>query len=128
MQANVVKNRFNIQKQKQNLSIIPFDVVHGLIKATGYLFEKIAYLSDCNKIPKKSLKYLLNLDYLILDCLKFRKHPSHFNYDDALELVKIVNPKKTILTNLHTDIDYEVLKKKLPKHIVPAYDGMSFNF
>ena len=102
--------------------------MHGLIKATGYLFEKIAYLSDCNKIPKKSLKYLLNLDYLILDCLKFRKHPSHFNYDDALELVKIVNPKKTILTNLHTDIDYEVLKKKLPKHIVPAYDGMSFNF
>ena len=128
MQAKVVKNRFNIQKQKQILSIIPFDVVHGLIKATGYLFEKIAYLSDCNKIPKKSLKYLLNLDYLILDCLKFRKHPSHFNYNDALELVKIVNPKKTILTNLHTDIDYEVLKKKLPKHIVPAYDGMSFNF
>ena len=128
MQAKVVKNRFNIQKKKQKLSIIPFDVIHGLIKATGYFFEKIAYLSDCNKVPKKSLKYLFNLDYLILDCLKFRKHPSHFNYDDALELVKIVNPRKTILTNLHTDIDYDVLKKKLPKHVVPAYDGMSFNF
>ena len=73
----VIKNRFNIQS-KTNFSIIPFDVVHGLIKATGYLFEKIAD-GDCNKTPKKSLKYLLNLDYLILDCLKFRKHPSHLN-------------------------------------------------
>jgi phosphoribosyl 1,2-cyclic phosphate phosphodiesterase len=56
------------------------------------------------------------------------KHPSHFNYNDALNLVKLVKPKKTILTNLHTDLDYNVLKKKLPKSIVPAYDGLSFNF
>ena len=56
------------------------------------------------------------------------KHPSHFNYEDALNLVKLVKPKKTILTNLHTDLDYNVLKKRLPKNILPAYDGLSFNF
>ena len=45
-----------------------------------------------------------------------------------LILVKLVKPKKTILTNLHTDLDYFVLKKKLPKNIIPAFDGLSFNF
>ena len=99
-----------------------------MIKATGYVFEKIAYISDCNRIPKKSLKNLYNLEYLILDCLKIKKHPSHFNLEDALELVEIVNPKKTILTNLHTDLDYDYLKKNLPTNVVPAYDGLSFNF
>ena len=60
--------------------------------------------------------------------LEKKKHPSHFNYEDALQLVKTIKPKKTILTNLHTDLDYMKLKKKLPKNIFPAYDGMSFNF
>ena len=64
---------------------------------------------------------------MILDCLKFAKHPSHFNYDDALNIINIIKPKKSILTNLHTDFDYFKLKK-LPKNIIPAYDGMKLKF
>ena len=128
MKANIVKNQFNIKKKNKVLSIKAFDVVHGMIKATGFLFKKVAYISDCNKIPKESFKNLYNLEYLVLDCLKMDKHPSHFNYHDALKLVKLVKPKKTILTNLHTDLDYDYLKKKLPSNVLPAYDGLSFNF
>jgi len=105
-----------------------FEVIHGQIKATGFAFNGVAYISDCNKIPNSSLKNLLNLKYLIIDCLRIDKHPSHFNYDDALKLIKLVKPKKTILTNLHIDLDYENLKKKLPSNILPAHDGLSFNF
>ena len=128
MKANIVKNQFNIKKKNKVLSIKAFDVVHGMIKATGFLFKKVAYISDCNKIPKESFKNLYNLEYLVLDCLKMDKHPSHFNYQDALKLIKLVKPKKTILTNLHTDLDYDYLKKKLPSNVLPAYDGLSFNF
>ena len=128
MRANIIKNNFKIKKVKKVLCIKAFDVIHGLIKATGFVFNKIAYISDCNKIPKKSLKNLFNLEYLIIDCLRKDKHPSHFNYEDAINLANLVKPKKTILTNLHVDLDYDYLKKKLPTNILPAYDGMSFNF
>jgi len=128
MKANIIKNQFKIKKKNKVLPVKAFDVVHGMIKATGFLFKKIAYISDCNKIPKESFKNLYNLEYLILDCLRMDKHPSHFNYHDALQLVKLVKPKKTILTNLHTDLDYDYLKKKLPSNVLPAYDGLSFNF
>ena len=128
MRANIIKKKFNIFNKNFKIEIEPFDVKHGLIKATGYLFDKIAYISDCNKISYKVLKKLVNLDYLIIDCLRKDKHPSHFNYDDAINLTKLIKPKKTILTNLHVDLDYYVLKKKLPKNIIPAYDGLSFNF
>ena len=128
MKANIIKNKFIIKKNNKELSIKAFDVIHGMIKATGFAFNKIAYISDCNKIPNKSMKNLFNLDYLIIDCLRNEKHPSHFNYDDALKLISLVKPKKTILTNLHVDLDYEILKFKLPSNILPAYDGLSFNF
>ena len=128
MTAKKVKNKFKISKGNSNLSIKIFDVTHGLINASGYLFEKIAYISDCNKISKNNLKNLYGLEFLILDCLRKDKHPSHFNYDDAIDLINKIQPKKTILTNLHVDLDYFELKKKLPKNILPAFDGLSFKF
>ena len=118
MNANRVNSSFEIKKNNQILRIIPFDVIHGMIKATGYVFNNVAYISDCNKIPKKSLKNLYNLEYLILDCLRRKKHPSHFNYEEALDLVGKIKPKKTILTNLHTDLDYNFLKNKLKWFII----------
>ena len=59
-----------------------------MIKATGYLFDKIAYISDCSKINNKLIKKLVNLDYLIIDCLRINKHPSHFNYQEAMDFIK----------------------------------------
>ena len=128
MKANVIKKNFLIKKNESKLSIKAFQVNHGLIKSTGYMMEKIAYISDCNNVPKKNLPYFKNLNYLILDCLKIDKHPSHFNLDSALNLINLTKPKKAILTNLHTDLDYYKLKKILPKNIEPAYDGLSFSF
>ena len=128
LNAKIIKNSFKIYKNKKFLKINAFDVQHGLIKSTAYVFSKIAYISDCNYIPNKYFRYLDGLDYLIIDCLKKDKHPSHFNYNDAISIAKKINPKKTILTNLHVDLDYKKLKEKLPSSIVPAYDGLSFNF
>ena len=128
MKANVIKKKFQISNYNQSINIEPFDVNHGMIKATGYLFEKIAYISDCNEISKNVQKKLMNLDFLIIDCLRKKKHPSHFNYSDAINFIKSVRPKKAILTNLHVDLDYFDIKKKLPSNIIPAYDGLNFSF
>ena len=128
MKANSIKNKFLIKKKNDIMRIQSFDVRHGMINTTAFVFDKIAYISDCNKISNISLKKLLNLDYLIIDCLRKSKHPSHFNYDDALSIISKTKPKKSILTNLHVDLDYFKLKKNLPKTIIPAYDGLRFNF
>ena len=128
MVAKKISSKFEIKKKNNEIKIEPFEVSHGKIKATGYLFNKIAYISDCNEINTLVSKKLNNLDFLIIDCLRKNKHPSHFNYDEAIDFSKLVKPKKTVLTNLHVDLDYFQLKKKLPKDIVPAYDGLSLNF
>ena len=65
---------------------------------------------------------------MIIDCLRKKPHPSHFHYEETIQISKKLKAKKTILTNLHVDLDYDDLRKKLPKNIIPAYDGLSFNF
>ena len=124
---NLSKN-FSISKQNTKIKMQSIDVIHGSIKTRGYLFNKVAYLSDCNKIPKNSLKKLKKLNYLIIDCFRFNKHATHLNLDETLKLINFLKPKKSILTNMHVDLDYNKLRKLLPKNVVPAYDGMSFNF
>ena len=128
MKANIIKKKFLIKKDDTKLFVDAFEVKHGMIKSTGYRFDDIAYVSDCNKISNSVSKKLLNLKYLIIDCLRKEKHPSHFNFDDAINFIKLVKPQKAILTNLHVDMDYFDLKKKLPKHIIPAFDGLNINF
>ena len=128
LKEHIIKNSFIIKKGSNKIKIKSFEIQHGLIKATAYIINKTAYLSDCSFIPAKFRKFLYNLDYLIIDCLRVKFHPGHFNLETALSLSKEFNAKKTILTNLHIDFDYEKLKKKLPPNVVPAFDGMSFNF
>ena len=127
LKGNLIKKRFILSKRKNKITFTSFPVSHGCIKSTAYIFNNIAYISDCNGIETKDFKKLMNLKYLIIDCLKINHHPSHFNLTQAIYLSKIIKAKKTILTNLHTDLDYEFLKKILPKNIIPAYDGMKLN-
>ena len=127
IKGNLLKNRLTIKKKKTEIKFKSFLINHGLIKASAFVFDKVAYLSDCNGINKKDYKSLANLKYLIIDCLKINPHPSHFNLYQAIKISNLLKPKKTILTNLHTDLDYNFLKKNLPKHIRPAYDGLSLN-
>ena len=56
--------------------------------------NKIAYISDCNGISDKDIRLMSNINFLIIDCLKKSKHPSHFNFEEALSLIKKINPKK----------------------------------
>ena len=117
--------RFNNSKDK--ISIRPLVVEHGKINCLAFVINnQCAYASDVNKIKEKDIKHLLNLNYLVIDCLRFLPHPSHFNLKDALNLVERTNPKNVILTNMHSDLDYNYLLKILPKNVKPAHDGLSF--
>ncbi len=66
------------------------------------------------------------LDVWIVDALRKTPHPSHFNLDEALAWIARIKPKRAILTNLHTDMDYASLRAHLPAGVEPGFDGMSF--
>jgi len=123
---NDLRKKFSIKCKKKNISIKPIKVQHGNVQSICYIIDKkLAYISDVSEIYKKDNRYFKNLKYLIIDCLWYKNHPSHFNLEKSLEVIKKFSPKKAILTNLHTDIDYNQISKILPKNTVPAYDGLT---
>ena len=106
------------------LEAMPFDMEHGDTHALGFRFGGVAYAPDVSTMPEASVAMLGGLDLLILDALRYTPHPTHFSVSDALALIARVQPRRAVLTNLHTDLDYERLRSELPDGIEPAYDGM----
>ena len=128
LKLKIIKKNLLFKETKEKILIKSVKVKHGDVSSICYIFnKKLAYISDVSKIHKKDFKHFKSLKYLIIDCLWYKKNPSHFNLEKSLEMIKIFSPKKAILTNLHTDIDYDEIKKKLPKNIIPAYDGLSIS-
>tara|TARA_B100001173_G_C15910163_1_gene513798 strand:- start:273 stop:1010 length:738 start_codon:yes stop_codon:yes gene_type:complete len=126
LKLNNISKKLFIKNKNKKILVKPIKVRHGNVDSICYIIDKkLAYISDVSEIYKKDYKYFKNLKYLIIDCLWYRNHPSHFNLEKSLEMIKKFSPKKAILTNLHTDIDYEEIKRKLPKNIVPAFDGLT---
>ncbi len=121
LQKNIITKNDN--KKIKIKSII---VEHGKVKSNCFIIDKkLAYISDVSKIYNKDFKDFKNLNYLVIDCLWYNYHPSHLNLETSLTLIKKFNPKKAILTNLSPVLDYRILKKLLPKNVIPAHDGLT---
>ena len=127
VKSNVIKKTLNLGINKEKIQFNIINAKHGNTFSIVYKFENTAYASDCNDLTIVANKTLKNLNYLILDCLRIKKHTSHFNLKDALYIHRNLKPKKTILTNLHHDLDYKKLVSLLPKNVIPAYDGLRLN-
>ncbi len=115
---------FTIDGAGGALTIKPFQLVHGEIGALGLRVGDVAYTPDVSAIPEAALDDLRNLDVWIIDALRITPHPSHFSLSEALEWIDRLKPRRAIVTNLHTDLDYRTLEKDLPTHVRPAFDGM----
>jgi phosphoribosyl 1,2-cyclic phosphate phosphodiesterase len=126
LRLNRLKNNFFTLNKNRKVKIKSIEVVHGKVKSNCFIIDKrLAYISDVSKIHNKDYRYFNNLKYLIIDCLWYNFHPSHFNLEDSLSMIKKFKPKNAILTNLSPVLDYEVLKKLLPKNVIPAHDGLT---
>ena len=106
------------------LAVDAFVVDHGEINALGFRFGGIAYTPDVKVIPEAALAFVEDLDVWIIDALRISPHPSHVSRSDALAWIERMKPKRAVLTNLHTDLDYARLRAELPDGVEPAYDGM----
>ncbi len=106
------------------ITFAAFILQHGNIPALGYRIGAAAYTPDLNNIPKESFGALENLDLWIIDALRYTHHPSHFSLSDALSWIERFKPKRAVLTNLHSDLDYNELTSRLPAGVVAGYDGI----
>lgn len=104
--------------------ITPVPVLHGDLPILGFRWNKFAYITDCSVMPEDSLTLLTGLDVLVLNGLRYRPHITHYSIEQAVEIIKRVNPGKAYLTHISHDVDHNNLKIELPRTIELAYDGL----
>jgi phosphoribosyl 1,2-cyclic phosphate phosphodiesterase len=110
---------FAIDGAGRALPVLAFAQEHGHIRSLGFRIGPLAYSSDVTAFAA-----LEGVECWIVDTLRYTEHPSHAHLAQSLALIERVKPRRAILTNLHTDLDYETLKRELPPGVEPAYDGM----
>ncbi len=107
------------------IEFVPLDQDHGHIRSLGFRFGRAAYSNDTAGLPAETLAGLTGLDLWIVDALRRTPHPSHAHLERALGWVEMLRPARTVLTNMHVDMDYATLRAELPMGVEPAHDGWS---
>ncbi|HEX4860008.1 MAG TPA: MBL fold metallo-hydrolase [Rhizomicrobium sp.] len=116
--------QFDIHGAGGALPVRAFWQRHGRIRSLGFRFGPLAYSSDVDGLDDAAFAALEGVECWIVDTLRYTEHPSHAHLALTLSWIERVGPKRAILTNLHTDLDYETLRRELPPGVEPAYDGM----
>jgi phosphoribosyl 1,2-cyclic phosphate phosphodiesterase len=122
LDMNDLTETLEIQGAGGPIKFTSFDVDHGNILVSAIKVNDVLYTPDISKVRNDT--ELRDLDYWILDSLRYKPHPSHVNLEQALGLIDRYKPRKAILTNLHVDLDYTTLLNETPDNVVPAHDGL----
>lgn len=111
-----------------NLKIQPIRVFHGNLPVLGFRIGDFAYLTDVKTIETSEIKKLIGVKVLVVSALREEPHATHFNLQEALEFVTLIQPEKTYLTHISHHMGFHAEREKqLPKNVFLAYDNLEIN-
>ncbi len=106
----------------------PIKVLHNSLPILGFRIGGFAYITDAKTISDLEVEKLQNLDVLVINALRIEPHVSHFNLEEALAFIKLVNPKRAFLTHISHHLGFhETVEKSLPPNIKLAYDQLQIS-
>lgn len=105
-------------------TITPIPYLHGRLPVLGFRVGDVAYCPDCSFMPDESRALLRGLDVLVLDALRRRPHPTHFNLDQALEEAGRIGAARTFFTHIAHELGHAETNAHLPRGVELAYDGL----
>jgi len=104
--------------------VTPIPMLHGRMPVLGFRVGGVAYCTDCSHIPVGSLRLLGDLDVLVLDGLRRRPHPTHFNLEQAVEMARRIGARRTYFTHIAHELMHAETNAELPEGMELAYDGL----
>ena len=124
----------------RGLRITPFEVLHGRLPVLAFRIEALdetgrvaavqpgplplAYCTDLSGMPPAAWPRLRGLESLVLDCLRYRAHPTHLTVAQALSIAEQAGARRTALVHMTHDIRHAELSAQLPAGVELGYDGL----
>ena len=110
------------------VSLMPLKQQHGDIISLGVRIGNVAYCCDVSDFPDETVVKLSGLDLLFIDALQYRPHPSHLSLEQALDWIARFSPKRSVLTHMHTPLDYDTVMSETPANVEPGHDQFVVEF
>ena len=107
----------------KGVEIEPLTVMHYKLPVLGYRIGNMAYITDANAIPENTYRQLEEVDYLIINALRFEPHLSHFSLSESLAVIERLKPKQAWLIHMSHGIGlHSSTSKLLPPNVSLAHD------
>ena len=111
-----------------DIKIIPITVMHYKLPILAYRIENFAYITDAKTINATELEKLRGVEILIINALRKEEHISHLTLNEAIDIIKEINPQKAYITHIGHQMGLNAeVNNELPENIFLAYDGMKIN-
>ena len=108
-----------------DIPVLPVLVWHLRMPVLGFRFGKFTYITDANRIEDIEKEKIKGTEILVLNALRKKKHISHFNLAEAIELAKEIGADKTYFTHISHQLGlHQEIEKELPENIHLSYDGL----
>jgi phosphoribosyl 1,2-cyclic phosphate phosphodiesterase len=106
--------------------IIPIDAMHSRMPVFGLRIGDFSYLTDASYVSHDELDKMKGSKVIIINALRKQKHHSHFNLDEAIEIIRYLKPEKSYLTHISHQMGFHSdINKELPEGIELAWDGLT---
>ncbi len=110
----------------EGISFTPIETLHYKMPVLGFRIGKFTYITDAKTISEKELEKVKGTEVLVLNALRHTEHISHFNLEEALEVMRYIAPKKGYLTHIsHLMGKHAEVNPTLPEGIEIAYDQLT---
>jgi phosphoribosyl 1,2-cyclic phosphate phosphodiesterase len=109
-------------------SVLGFRMGGGAREPSTNRGGPFAYCTDVHELPERAYEALEGVETFVLNALRLKKHATHLSLDEALAAIERVGARRSFLTHLSHEFDYDEIKERLPSGVELAHDGLVLEF
>jgi phosphoribosyl 1,2-cyclic phosphate phosphodiesterase len=110
------------------LAMQVFEQDHHVMKTAGLRIGPFGYSTDAVNLDDAAFETLQGVDTWLVGCFQRAPHLTHAHVDRVIAWSERVGARRTILTHMGPDLDWDWMARKLPAGIEPAFDGLMLEF
>jgi phosphoribosyl 1,2-cyclic phosphate phosphodiesterase len=112
----------------EDINVIPIKVMHYRLPVFGFRIKDFTYITDAKYIEPEEIDKIKGTRVLVLNALQKTHHISHLTLQEAIEMVKIIQPELAFFTHISHKLGTQrEIESQLPEHIKLAYDGLKLD-
>ncbi len=111
-----------------DIPVTPILVYHLNMPVLGFRFGGFTYITDANRIDNTEKEKIKGSKVIVVNALRIKEHISHFNLQEAVDLVKELKIPQAYFTHISHQLGlHDEINKELPANIELAWDGLKLN-